>query len=706
MTTDLKQSIECTRKCLFASLNAIENEDNKVSIEEFVTNERLARPSFAFIHAVFRLYVLHPRRPFARGLYDESELDLKTLVTRKDKIRFIFKMLVCVATLTETRVDVMVSPVKILSGNDVSSTLFFMRYLARASRVECKVSNEAAEKVLKIGEGILYKESVKIRSSFIIFQAIARGRYTRRQLNKPSGDDKYISSKGRTKRKKSECLSHSTEVESYDAQAKLKSKEERHVDIQKNKATKSFSPKQPIEYVVVSKNTTKRKALFTQSTSNSTKVQISKFPERARREKSGCEFNKVQSARNDMDISLSEVRIRRGDGTCTDHISVHDRDMKTEKLLAVQMNSTFDNINDDAENTSPTPTKERRMKKMKIVNGVRTCQDFIVHEPLDSSNNNDGTKTKKQLSNIQELEEDTKRRLRRLKDKEERLNYCMKETKQKEEHLRAQEDRCKRLADNLRNQQERVKKDGIRQSIELDKLRLQMSKSGVVQKTVRRFEPTPSLQFSSDLLIQASTNATITDLRLALERRERALIKKHKRLSRAEHKLRSRMVEIEDIALRLNGGDSKVKNMKYEINNRLTRKVMKQKDEGLSEDENFLNVNVEPVQVRRPPLSTARSSQICLPVLPEHISGGKDNAYTEEETLNLANDHDEYISESPLEISIDASLETIKEDLEEKNDSEPRLVYRQHSMPRSLVDYTQHYETCSTHAALPRSKSY
>ena len=81
----------------------------------------------------FLKYVLHPRKPFARGLYDESELNLKKLLVRKDNIRFLFKMLACVAMITKERVDVMVSPVKIFSGMDVRSTLFFIRDLARAS---------------------------------------------------------------------------------------------------------------------------------------------------------------------------------------------------------------------------------------------------------------------------------------------------------------------------------------------------------------------------------------------------------------------------------------------------------------------------------------------------------------------------------------------------------------------------------------------
>ena len=127
---DLEESIECTKLCIFSSLEQKRRSlgsGSDISLD-FITKECLARPPFPFIHALITIYVQH--LSFAKGLYDDADFIVKNVKSRQDKIRFVFRMLVCIAKLTRERVDIFVSPVKLLSGQEVFATHMFLRCLA------------------------------------------------------------------------------------------------------------------------------------------------------------------------------------------------------------------------------------------------------------------------------------------------------------------------------------------------------------------------------------------------------------------------------------------------------------------------------------------------------------------------------------------------------------------------------------------------
>ena len=92
------------------------------------------------------------------------------------------KILTTVAFITEERVDIYVSPAKVLCGQEVHATHRFLQCLAQASKVPPHVSNGEARKVLAIGVSVLYKQLVKTRLVVVKLQAIMRGKLYRNRM--------------------------------------------------------------------------------------------------------------------------------------------------------------------------------------------------------------------------------------------------------------------------------------------------------------------------------------------------------------------------------------------------------------------------------------------------------------------------------------------------------------------------------------------
>jgi len=101
---------------------------------DFITDQLLSKPPFGFLQTLVRLYVTE--LCFAKGLFTEEELRYQKRLPRSEKvnnfdvihfasycsshnafkIRFLVKIISCTALVTGERVDVFVSPAKILSG--------------------------------------------------------------------------------------------------------------------------------------------------------------------------------------------------------------------------------------------------------------------------------------------------------------------------------------------------------------------------------------------------------------------------------------------------------------------------------------------------------------------------------------------------------------------------------------------------------------
>ena len=477
--------IESTKMAIFTSLEILRSSGSCLNID-FITKERLERPPFPFIHALVTIYCRH--LSFASGLYDEAEFEVHNIKSRQDKIRFLFKILACVAKVTKERVDVYVSPANILGGQEVAATHILLRCLAKASKISPALSASFADEIVKTGVSDLYKKSVKARNSIIRIQAIIRGRCARR---------KQVQNRKDFNSTESANAADELHITKCNLALELDSKLRENASI-----------KEPI-----SPDTSDDEC-------ESDDTQISKGAITL------C--NKMHNISSPMPRSCAAL----------------DKD---EKFIGKDATSSSEGL---VVNPAPTittlettinlPVNVKKVKKLKVVNGIVTCQTLEVREALQEEE-----ERKVKIKTIQEMEVEFKRKLRRLKEREAKLEGRIEETKQKEELLQMHDVRVKRLAENLRKQQDKVKHDGIRQAIELDKLRLETS----CRPHEARDPPDPisrDFQFGEDLLKQACGNPTITDLRLALERKERSLTKRNERMIKAEKDLRQRIAEFEE----------------------------------------------------------------------------------------------------------------------------------------------------------------
>ena len=80
------------------------------------------------------------------------------------------------SSLVDERVDIFVSPAKVLSGKDVNSTLLFLRALVTATYKTPDKSRQVASQVCSLSESDLYKEAVRTRNTIVKVQAIFRKR--------------------------------------------------------------------------------------------------------------------------------------------------------------------------------------------------------------------------------------------------------------------------------------------------------------------------------------------------------------------------------------------------------------------------------------------------------------------------------------------------------------------------------------------------
>jgi len=146
----------------------------------FVTAKVLRRPPFAFIHALVRSIVCCTDG-FAKTLLDEEIFACVSGMKKTDKIRFLTRILAYISFVTDTRVDIFVSPAKVLSGQDVHATRLFLRCMVQAAKFPpTELSwNNALSQVNRIGDIALYQKSLAARNAVAKVQAVARGKLAR-----------------------------------------------------------------------------------------------------------------------------------------------------------------------------------------------------------------------------------------------------------------------------------------------------------------------------------------------------------------------------------------------------------------------------------------------------------------------------------------------------------------------------------------------
>ncbi len=647
---DLDKSIDCTKSCILSSLEIKRSASvlgSEISLD-FVTKECLARPHFSFIHALITIYVQH--LSFARGLYDDEEFIVQNLTTRKAKIRFLFKMLACVAKLTQKRVDIFVLPVKLLSGQEVFATHKFLQYLAKASRLPSKLSESAAVEILELGENFLYKRSVKTRNTITKIQAIVRGRFTRNSLKLGGGIHATENGNGNVNQMNANTHNPCEGVYQgvLDALA---------LKFENNGGQRQSLKKIPSETASVSPDTSDKEVVF----NNNLEFKVSEKGKHVSNckgvllEKQHTKFLAIDRG-NKCYVGTKERRTSPSAAPCS----------ITEKIQGLV-------------------TTSKKLKKCKIINGVVTRQELVVSVPIVEQQEKDGTK----LRSINELEVDLKRKVLRIKEREAKLKNMIEETKQKEEHLQMHEERVKRLADNLRKQQNKLKQEGLRHAMEMDKLRLEASFRPPLE---HRFDHVAEIKegprFSDELLRQACDNPTITDLRLALERKERSLNKRHDRMVRAEKELQKRILEFEEMKADKCQIETKslIKNSTPVV--KRSKKKKKKPTHHPQEDEDVPG----PVPILDLVQETNRRRKAFVPAtMPEGLKIPKKKGGS---ASSHSTSRDREGPQRPPQINNlpqSHQLSTISEEGEVKNKTSPPPIRASCTLPRSLINYRNHH---------------
>lgn len=83
-----------------------------------MTQKLLEKPPFRYLHDIFTATMA--ATGFADGLYNEQELDSKSITERDAKINFLAKMIAVVELMTGEKMDV--KPAKIVAGLEPDKT--------------------------------------------------------------------------------------------------------------------------------------------------------------------------------------------------------------------------------------------------------------------------------------------------------------------------------------------------------------------------------------------------------------------------------------------------------------------------------------------------------------------------------------------------------------------------------------------------------
>ncbi len=498
--------VETTKSCLTESLKCIEGIP-----QDFLSNESLSRPPFKFIHNLVKIFV--DQLNFADGLYDTDELEDIHTLSRQQKIRFIFKALVCVSLITNERVDLFVSPAKILSGQDVGATHLFLQCLSKAASVTPEVSRLKATEVIETGVNEIYKQSVKTRSTIVRIQANFRGRLTRLRLKK------------------------SIPLKRNDLNDNVCSNNNRH-DIQTDHKKNSI-------------NDSEGARLEEEGEVDSSSPRV---VDRGQ-DLNACKINKTTTNQQlHQEVSKIDVTINTDHSTggcdCQDE-STHSIQGISSKNLDVEDTMDHDicpctktKVKKKASSLTTIPEK-KVLKKLKIVNGVKKRDVIeVVHKDKNDEKNNT---TKSPQDEVDNLLAQLKLKMKRLEEKENKLEEKIEATRQKEEHLLISESRVSRLATSLRKKEEKLKQERIKQSIEMDKIRLEYSEPSLRSNMeVEEVRQDDNENLYEDLWKRACNNPTITDLRLKLEAKQNAMKKRQEKVMKLEKELRRKLDEVEE----------------------------------------------------------------------------------------------------------------------------------------------------------------
>ena len=505
--------IERTKSCLTCRLTSCIPE---LPID-LLSSKNLSRPSFSFIHILLKVFV--EKLSFATGLYNDAELGTNSVqsFSKQEKIRFLFKALVCVSRLTNERVDLFVSPAKTLSGQDVNATLYFLQCLTRASLVSTEISSQTASEVTQRGElNMIYRQSVKTRNLIIKVQAIFRGRLAR--LNSVN-----------------RCNEKLKKNHSINQQGKVMTTVMKNATLDENNVTtcpESAVSKEVNQLDMHFSNSAQTVNMYASNRTENNPIDQGTVK---REEKQSLKNNAYATTKDRQKghISYRPKEI----STAVDDVMTNNENEVTPKRPQKCQIKPKPNLD--------TIPEKKVVTKLKIVNGIKVRHQIEI--PVENKNVQN---IRSREDEIDALLSQLKARCEKLKEKESKLEQKVKEAKQKEEHLHVCESRVTRLAANLRKKEDRLQKERMKQALEVDRFRLESvdllsrekieSKENYIEST---FDETNKYE---ELWKRACKNPTITDLRLKLEAKQNAMKKRHIKMIQLEKELQHRLEEVEE----------------------------------------------------------------------------------------------------------------------------------------------------------------
>mmetsp|Transcript_26958 Transcript_26958/g.26031 ORF Transcript_26958/g.26031 Transcript_26958/m.26031 type:complete len:133 (+) Transcript_26958:55-453(+) len=107
----------------------------------------LEKPPFRYLHDIFTATM--GATNFAEGLYDENELDSKSINERDAKIGFLSKMIALVEMMSGEKLEV--KPAKIVAGLEADKTNIFLQQLFKVATAGVD-STPYVKKILGIEE--------------------------------------------------------------------------------------------------------------------------------------------------------------------------------------------------------------------------------------------------------------------------------------------------------------------------------------------------------------------------------------------------------------------------------------------------------------------------------------------------------------------------------------------------------------------------
>ena len=332
-------------------------------------------------------------------------------LTRKEQLTFITRLLSLVSHVTGRKFDVLISPSKILCGQDVMLTHQLLSALATIVVTTTKDNDDenntisnAVKYVLEMGDVNLYKRGVRTRKAFTCMQAICRGWLVRqRQRQKHHEDDVKVSLVERKQKCKEATIDGMAAVANEESECNSSDLFSSNVPPQQKAQLKSSK----------SSKSKEQELLESYEAMLSRKVKV------------------------EEEIHKAEKRLKRE----------NDKLIRMLNLSLVHKTRT---------NHNPYPEMPRPPKSAPSI-GRNIGNTMVKNDP----HGNIDMAFADTITNFSERQRAMKQKERRIDERESRLKQRFARSKQKEADLKHQEARISDLAGKIRNQQIQLKEQKL-----------------------------------------------------------------------------------------------------------------------------------------------------------------------------------------------------------------------------------------------------